>query len=280
LGRPDKGTWVALPSTLLMEDRDLRDKTLKLGLIARALGIYGVEKVFIFRDPAEDEVDDTSLIVEILRYIETPQYLRKKLYPIKPRLAYVGLLPPLRIPSHKPNLGMAGLKDGEIREAVVGEFRGDLVADVGVQAPLPFDGSAKAGSRVTVIIHRHGRDLSCSQVDRSQVSDYWGFEVSEQRKLEPLLVDGRVGLAVATSRRGTPVQDVWSAFSSAVKAAGKVLLVFGAPKRGLLEMYHEELLQRDCDFILNTIPDQKTETVRTEEALMATLAVVSIARRV
>ncbi len=271
------GTWVALPSSLLMEDRDLRDKTVKLGTVARSVGIYGVEKVIIYTDPVEQNVDDSSLIEEILRYIETPQYLRKKLYPIKPRLSFAGLLPPLRIPSHKSNVGMGGLVDGEFREAVVEYSKGLPSADVGVEAPIPFEGPARPGARATVMIHRNGRELSCEQVDRSKVQGYWGFEVKRQKDLRDLLDDGRVGVVVGTSRKGVPLQGVWKELSSALQKGGKKLAVFGAPKRGLYEMFPKALIDAKFDFMVNTIPNQQTETVRTEEALLATLAVLSLA---
>lgn len=268
---------MALPSSLLMEDRDLRDKTIKLGQVARAIGIFGVEKVVIYNDPVEQTVDDSSMIEEILRYIETPQYLRKKLYPLKPRLSFTGLLPPLRIPSHKANVGMGGLVDGEFREAVVEVTRGTPSADVGVEAPLSFEGTARPGSRVTVVVHRNGRDLSCEQVERSIVRGYWGFEVKQQKDLRDLLDDGRVTVAIGTSRKGVSFTEVWKDLLLAFRKGGKRLVVFGAPKRGLYEMFPKELLAAKFDFIINTIPDQKTETVRTEEALLASLAILSVA---
>jgi hypothetical protein len=53
------------------------------------------------------------------------------------------------------------------------------------------------------------------------------------------------------------------------------LIVFGAPTKGLYEIAKQEglNLNRIVDFVVNTIPGQLTETVRTEEALIATLAV-------
>jgi len=268
---------VALPSSLLMEDRDLRDKTVKLGTVARAASIFRVEKVVIYTDPAEHTVDDSSLIEELLRYIETPQYLRRKLYPLKPRLSFAGLLPPLRIPSHKANVGMGGLVDGEFREAVVESSKGRPSADVGVEAPIPFEGSARPGARVTVLIHRHERELSCEQVERSEVKGYWGFEVKRQRDLTDLLDDGRIGVVIGTSRKGVPVTEIWEELVSALQKGGKRLVVFGAPKRGLYDMFPKVLLDAKFDFMVNTIPNQGTETVRTEEALLASLAVLALA---
>jgi len=52
-------------------------------------------------------------------------------------------------------------------------------------------------------------------------------------------------------------------------------VAFGAPSRGLYEIAEEEgaKLEAIVDFVVNTIPEQGTATVRTEEALLATLAI-------
>jgi hypothetical protein len=54
--------------------------------------------------------------------------------------------------------------------------------------------------------------------------------------------------------------------------------LFGAPSRGLHEIAKDEGLKLNelVDIIVNTIPKQGTETVRTEEALLATLAVLNV----
>ena len=61
-------------------------------------------------------------------------------------------------------------------------------------------------------------------------------------------------------------------------SAQHVLVAFGAPSRGLHEIAKEEgtRLDRIVDFVVNTIPEQGTATVRTEEALLATLAILNV----
>ncbi len=58
----------------------------------------------------------------------------------------------------------------------------------------------------------------------------------------------------------------------------QVLVAFGAPSRGLHEIVKEEgaRLEDLVDFVVNTIPEQGTATVRTEEALLASLAILNI----
>jgi predicted SPOUT superfamily RNA methylase MTH1 len=61
------------------------------------------------------------------------------------------------------------------------------------------------------------------------------------------------------------------------RKAETVLVAFGAPSQGLHEIAKKEDLSLDdiADFVVNTIPRQGTETVRTEEALIASLAILN-----
>jgi predicted SPOUT superfamily RNA methylase MTH1 len=54
-------------------------------------------------------------------------------------------------------------------------------------------------------------------------------------------------------------------------------VAFGAPTHGLHEIVAQENLRLEevADFTVNTIPDQGTETVRTEEAMYASLALLN-----
>ena len=58
----------------------------------------------------------------------------------------------------------------------------------------------------------------------------------------------------------------------------KILVAFGAPTQGLYEIVaHENLkLNEVAHFTVNTIPTQGTETVRTEEALCTSLAILNL----
>jgi len=57
----------------------------------------------------------------------------------------------------------------------------------------------------------------------------------------------------------------------------RILVGFGSPSRGLHEIVDEEGLKLEevADLIVNTVPRQGTETVRTEEAVIASLAVLN-----
>lgn len=91
---------MAIPSSLVADVPHLREKTSRLGFLARALGIFRVNEVMVYADLADAEATRQGrFISSILSYMETPQYLRKHLIRVNPDLRFVGILPPLRTPT-------------------------------------------------------------------------------------------------------------------------------------------------------------------------------------
>jgi predicted SPOUT superfamily RNA methylase MTH1 len=92
---------VALPASIVSDTPHLREKTAKLGAIARAMSIFGVNEVILYRDdPKRDQSEDVGLCSEILQFLDTPQYLRKRIFKLSPTLRFTGILPPLQAPHH------------------------------------------------------------------------------------------------------------------------------------------------------------------------------------
>ncbi|HDI53283.1 MAG TPA: hypothetical protein ENF89_03915, partial [Candidatus Bathyarchaeota archaeon] len=87
---------IAIPSSLVSEIPHLREKTATIGHIGRAAALFRVDDIYIYRD----RPDESRLIGLILRYMETPQYLRRLMFGMMAELRYVGILPPLRTPHH------------------------------------------------------------------------------------------------------------------------------------------------------------------------------------
>ena len=82
-------------------------------------------------------------------------------------------------------------------------------------------------------------------------------------------------VTIATSRWGLPVANLAGEIVERWNKADTVLVAFGAPNQGLQEIVEREerKLNELVDFVVNTVPMQGTETVRTEEALFSSLAV-------
>jgi len=269
---------IAIPSSLVSDTPHLREKTAKIGLIGRSAAIFRVEEIVVYEDAREGEAE---LIRAVLTYMETPQYLRKTLIGMRPELRYVGVLPPLRTPHHPLRARSAELRDGEFREGVVVKrTRSGCLVDVGVEKPLPAPGlRAREGARMTFRVEKKGASIRLRSVRRSEVPYYWGYEVRIHRgSLRELLTSPDYDLVIGTSRLGTPVNEVKDELSGALRSSSRVLVAFGSPSEGLYDMAEREgfELEEACDFVLNTMPGQGVATVRTEEAVLVTLAVLNL----
>ena len=273
---------VAIPASFTSDIPHLREKTLRIGLVGRALAIFRVDEVLIYPDILNrNQTRDADLIKMILSYMETPQYLRKRLFKIRPELRYVGILPPLRTPHHPTKNKEKKLKIGECREGVViSSGKKGVYIDIGVERPLLAPGvRMKVNSRVTVTIKEKGRELIGEITNPDRVKFYWGYRVKKSSSpLGSILKNREYDLVIATSRRGEPVMKVIDRLLNRWKRSSKVLIAFGSPTQGLQEIIKQENIRLEdvAHFIINTIPDQGVETVRTEEAIYATLAVLNI----
>jgi len=268
---------VALPSSLVSEFSHLRQKTEIVGQVARSASIFRVDEVVVYHD----EPDESSLIRTLLSYMETPQYLRKYLFGMRPELQYAGVLPPLRTPHHPLGNRVGDLEVGEHREGVVVDEReGECLVDIGVDTPLRATGRAPSkGSRITVRVTEKHPNLRGVFAKQGEVDEYWGYKVrAAKTSLAGVAGDGGYDLTIATSRSGTPYNEAREPLSKGWLEAKSILVAFGSPKRGI-----DEILRREgrstgdaFRFNVNTIPGQGCETVRTEEALHATLAILNL----
>ena len=272
---------VAIPASFVSDVPHLREKTFRIGLVGRAVSIFRVDEVIVFTDmPKTDQSRDINLISTILAYMETPQYLRKRLFKIQPELQYAGVLPPLRTPHHPLANRTADLKIGEFREgAVIGYSKEDTLVDVGVEQPALVAGvKLQTNTRVTVKITGLGKQPKAILANHKEIKTYWGYRVTVSQVPFGQMVKKKLfDLVVATSRRGKPVNTIMDELVKSWKQSHKILLAFGASTQGLFEIaMHERLKLEDlANFIVNTIPDQGTETVRTEEAVYASLAILN-----
>lgn len=273
---------IAIPSSLVSDVPHLREKTLKIGLIGRAAAIFRVDEVIIFPDRSGvDQSRDANLIGTILSYMETPQYLRKLLFKIKPELRYAGVLPPLRTPHHPLSDRTEHLTIGEYREGVVASsFKSRSLVDVGVERPVLVPNvQSSIKTRVTVRITQLGKQPKATFVSRDEIKAYWGYRITVSDVPFGRLVKNRLfDLVIATSRYGTNLISVIDELVRRWEKSRTILVAFGAPVEGLYEtVAHEHLnLDKVAHFVVNTIPNQGTETVRTEEAIYATLSCLGL----
>ena len=271
---------IAIPASLVSDTPHLREKTYKIGMIGRAAAIFRVEEIIIYPDqPDKDQRKDAKLIELILSYMETPQYLRKRIFKLRPELRYVGVLPPLRTPHHPTTSRAEELRIGEYREGIVisSTKEGSRVY-IGVEKPALIKGvKLPSRKRVTVKIRSLDKRIEAEVADRSEIKEYWGYKVTVSRK--PLgNILKKWDLVVATSRYGISFARVKDKLAQEWKKAKSRIIVFGSPTAGLYEILEKEGLNLDeiADFVINAIPMQGVKTVRTEEAVYASLAILNV----
>jgi len=124
---------VALPASFTRDIPHLREKTGRVGIIARALAIFRVDEVVVYND-GKDRISkqEGRLFEKLLVYQETPQYMRRELFARDPDLQFAGTLPPLRLPSHP---GIETPRIGLVREASVIETGASSVVNAGFKSP-------------------------------------------------------------------------------------------------------------------------------------------------
>lgn len=256
---------VAVPSSTFQHLKEPA-RTLHAAFLARALAIFRVEDVFIY----EESATRCRWLSKVLRAFETPQYLRRWLIPQDEDLRYIGLAPPLAIPSHQ----LRG-EDLPYREGVVlRRKRGVIEVEAGLDKPIAARGSAEPGARVTLLREGSGWVV----VDRSSMDAYWGYRVSCFSSLRELLEAARGEyLILLTSRYGVPFREIENKIGEEAGRRGKLLLVFGTWNRGLHEIAKREgfSLEEFSSMVVNVAPLQGTRTIRTEEAVMIALSLLN-----
>ncbi|MHA1130770.1 MAG: putative RNA uridine N3 methyltransferase [Candidatus Helarchaeota archaeon] len=274
---------IAIPSNTLEDCNDLRSKTIKLGQVARAAAIFKVNEIYIYslnKLNAKRYEKDIQLMKKILEYLDCPQYLRKICFAKEPNLRYVGMLPPLRTPHHPRERTVAELKPISFRDGVIlGSSNNSSEIEVGLENTIKIaKPHLPIKSRITVKIIKKKHEISAMLANKAQIKDYWGYEINVVTdSLKTLLKKSRDCLIIATSKRGNPLWIESGELPKKLRTKKKILLLFGSPKQGLYEIakINNFTLTDWVDLVINIAPTQGTETIRVEEAVISTLALIN-----
>lgn len=188
-------------------------------------------------------------------------------------LKHAGIFPPIKSPHHKPVIDIKNIKDNEIRFGFVVKQNDSLYVDIGLKNLVKYKGS-KLGKKVLVKISNKGQ-LLAEDIAKEEIDGYWGYDVQFTESLSALLVDTKCEVLM-TSVEGSPFTKHVDDLMSRVKVSKNLLLAFGGPKFGLgkiLECENKRITQ--SFHFLNMFPNQGTQTVRLEEAILGTLSIVN-----
>lgn len=267
---------MALPASFTLDIPHLREKTSRIGLVTRALAIFRVEEAIIYQDQETSEARaEARLIEKILRFQQTPQYLRKQLFKVDRDLSFTGILPPLRIPSHPD---MIEPSPGQLREGIATITGQTSKVNAGYKQPVSVKARLAPSQLVTIRLTRLKPSLEGEIVEPAGLTIYWGLKVTrDENQLGQIVRRGDRDLTISTSRQGRDVREAMPDLQTRWKASRHPLVAFGSPREGIADILarsHSQVLK--FDFNLNTLPYQGVETVRTEEALLGTLAVLNL----
>ena len=275
---------VLVPSSLVREAEDKREATRKLGYVARAATVFRANRLVVFDDEDGETRYGGGFVETVLRYAATPPYLRKEAWDVRDELEYVGVLPPLLDASQT---GSESNGSGSLRQGIVTRVGPDgrVRVTCGLQHPIslltPSDVEVEEGERVAIRV-------SSREPVRARIVDepLPGLRVSRM-DLTDALARPDAGVRIATSRHGEPL-SVGRLTDLVPRVADGATVAFGAPGRGLPEILGvdvEAVADGDrepveprpgFDHWLNTIPRQGSEVVRTEEAMFASLATLTL----
>ena len=141
---------IAIPDSSLKDEKKHENKTRKIFQIARAAGIFQINNIIIYKDGREFE-NDSKLLSTILRYLETPQHFRKRLYPKSGLLQFVGALSPIKMPNQTGISDARQVKTGDVREGVIFPKDGKKYIDLGIDYSIPYHGKKGIDKRVKYV---------------------------------------------------------------------------------------------------------------------------------
>jgi predicted SPOUT superfamily RNA methylase MTH1 len=106
-----------------------------LSQLARIASMQMVDEIVLVKDHSfqhrNSEFSSISSLIKVLQYLETPQYLRKALFPISSDLKYVGLMNPIESSHHLKTEEYCPYREGVVLNRPVKDGTGSWV-DIGL----------------------------------------------------------------------------------------------------------------------------------------------------
>ncbi len=303
---------IAVPTSVITNAQTKELKAMLIGQIARAATIYCIDEVIIYEDQHQltnqSKADTSSnfknnplqFMQRLLEYAETPPYLKRSLFSNHADLQVSGMLPPTDAPHHVRRGEQNTFREGCTLEN--DEDRKDstsTLCNCGVEIPVEIPIALPAGIRVTVQIDNYNSVKSttrpgttvimgtavASSKPREIDGTYWGYTVRGvsgglKGVFEDGPFEGGYDYKIGTSERGTDLPTVLQEGGGKFPKQYKHGLVVFGGVHGIEQCVaddedfpHVNDVAKDLfDCMVNTVPIQGSRTVRTEEAVLLSLA--------
>jgi predicted SPOUT superfamily RNA methylase MTH1 len=263
-----KHLTIFIPASITAETNDLRIKTYKVGLIGRSAAIFKADKIVVYNDNSDEK--EVKFISDVLTYMNTPQYLRKKVFPISRELKNVGILPPLRTPHHPTD------------EAEVGDYRQGFtikrtkrgtIVDIGADRPALCREKLSINKVFSFRIVKLSKKDILIEPDKPDF--YWGYKVvSTYKDLYESVSEVKPDFVIGTSRYAEPITSILDEVKHKIKDAKHLAILFGGPYSGLHEIIQGRKNRIDLD--VDTVRSKGTKTIRSEEAVLLTVSAFNL----
>ena len=245
-----------IPNSFLAETNDLKIKTYKVGIISRALAVFRIKNIIIYNDNSfndEKGIKDAKFIETVLNYMNTPQYLRKRAFPIQSDLKHVGILPPLRTPHHPTDNSP---QKGDYRQGftVKRNNKGTFV-DIGMDKLAFCKEQLSVNKIFSFKVTKIAKEIIVTPDEPDDI--YWGYKTINEND----------GLKKSLNK------SIFDELRYKINKSNNIAIVVGGPYSSVENDYSDFKWE---SIEINTIPDQGTQTVRTEEAVVATLSLFNI----
>lgn len=146
---------ICIPDSILLKVQTQELQNCLIGQLARIFCLYKINEIIIIHDHSYTKkvmgVEPALLIQKVLQYLETPQYLRKRLFPISGELKFAGLIAPLECHHHLKRDELLQYREGVVLKRPTKEKSGSWV-DVGLLKDCKIDRKIQPDVRVTVAV--------------------------------------------------------------------------------------------------------------------------------
>jgi len=145
--------------------------------------------------------------------------------------------------------------------------------NIGTNKLIQYFGKMKPGTRIAIQIKTTQPELTAKEISREDIKDYWGYSVKERSNLLSILSTWK-GKIILTSKKGTnfTVLDA----KKMIESNEPILIVFGTTNKGIHDILGTDIKKIQNSKIFNFFPNQATQTVRLEEAILGILSIINI----
>jgi predicted SPOUT superfamily RNA methylase MTH1 len=281
---------ILIPSSIVDNAQSKELRTYLIGELARTIGIFKISEVIIFHDKLKDNSKDyINYFIKNLQYLETPQYLRKTLFPMSEDLKLSGLMNPLESQHHLRKDEWSQYREGCVLDRPVnGEYSW---VNIGLNKDCKINQKLPPKTRVTVKLNENNFNNKLKYYTGTPVSmtepfikngTYWGYvvRVCETYKdiFKDSIYDEGYDFIIGTSDKG---ENYRNANFSKKKDFKHCLIIFGGIsgiEGMMIDDEHNKInsknISKNFDLYLNTCMNQGLRTIRTEEAILISLAVI------